>query len=62
MTLARITFKFMVLITLLATAQVFLVHVSAGLLAAVEGADAAQNTVLCIMQGISPNICAEGLK
>lgn len=59
---AKISFKVMMVVALLATAQVGLGHVSAGLLGAVEGATEAQNTVLCILQGADPVTCAEGLQ
>lgn len=62
MLLARMTFKIMLLVALLAAVQVGLVHASAGLLGAVEGATEAQNTVLCILQGADPVTCMEGLK
>jgi hypothetical protein len=62
MLLARTTFKIMVLVALLATAQVGLVRASAGLLGAVEGGPEAQETVLCILQGADPATCAESLQ
>jgi len=63
MTLARMSFKLMVLVLLLATAQIFLVSVGDGLLAAAGPAsEPTQNMVLCILQGTSPDLCAENLK
>lgn len=63
MALANLTFKVMTLTLILASLQVFLIGVGDGLLAvAGPASEPTQKMVLCILQGTSPDTCAEGLK